>query len=316
MSGGPKALPDSLLAWAEASLGAPVLAVHDASAARPSSRVWELARPDGTRYFLKCPAGAERYARETFAYRHAVPALGPGCAPRLLASDATLLALLVTALPGASLASLRLTPAGEREAHRRAGALLSRLHAAGRMPRDMRPAAEASLRTAAETAEEHLRRAGDHFTRDERRLARQAVRQLRRSWQVPLCFTHGDARARNLLCAGRHTALVDFGQARFAAAVHDFVLLSTDAWAGRPDLRAAFFAGYGRELGAEERHVLRCLAVADTVGRLARGASSGEAEAGAEARGRLGLQRLLAEGGLESAPLHLVHGERGRKQLR
>jgi hypothetical protein len=39
----------------------------------------------------------------------------------------------------------------------------------------------------------------------------------------------------------------------------DMVLLACGPWVGRPDLRAPFFEGYGRELTDKEERSLRCL---------------------------------------------------------
>jgi hypothetical protein len=43
---------------------------------------------------------------------------------------------------------------------------------------------------------------------------------------------------------------------------------------GRPDLRAAFFEGYGRELADKEERSLRCLAALDAVSAISWGVVS------------------------------------------
>ncbi|MEV6397353.1 hypothetical protein AB0M39_21700 [Streptomyces sp. NPDC051907] len=94
-----KALPPGVRDWAERRIGA-VAAVRDASHPRENSRIWELARHDGRRFYLKISPKARMYERETFALRHAAPAMGAGGAPQLRASNAEHLVLLVTAVPG------------------------------------------------------------------------------------------------------------------------------------------------------------------------------------------------------------------------
>ncbi|WP_116209784.1 phosphotransferase enzyme family protein [Streptomyces olivoreticuli] len=278
-------IPAEPRAWAERLLG-PLLCARDASRARPGSRLWELARSDGARFFLKLSPSAVSFTRETFAYRHAVPALGGGHAPQLVESDAGLLALLLTALPGAPVPRLRLTSAEHRTAHRRAGALLARLHEVDQWTSETYAEAKASLRTAADGAERYLGRGG-LLSAQEQKLVRDSAEELRLAGPVPLGFVHGDARPQNLLWSGRHTALIDFERSRFAAAVQDFTAMTCGTWAEHPDRRAAFFTGYGRQLTTEERRMLRCLAAVDATSRLASGPPGA-------ARGRRTLERLAS----------------------
>jgi len=64
------------------------------------------------------------------AYRLWTPALGTGRAPRLLAADPDLRAVLITALPGQIARGAHIPEADEPEIHRQAGMLLRRLHSA------------------------------------------------------------------------------------------------------------------------------------------------------------------------------------------
>ncbi len=59
---------------------------------------------------------------------------------------------------------------------------------------------------------------------------------------------------------------------------------------GRPDPRAAFFEGYGRELADKEARSLRCLAALDAVSAISWGAPHRDPEI--VARGRATLARL------------------------
>jgi Ser/Thr protein kinase RdoA (MazF antagonist) len=264
-----KVLPTALRGWAERQVGG-LAEIRDASHPRANSRVWELVRADGYRFYLKASPTVRMYERETFALRHAVPALGAGRAPQLRASSAEHLTLLTTAVPGRPLKELTLTAAEEYEAHRQGGMLLARLHTAGDLTGHWRAEAEGTLHAAAESANKHLNQAGDRLTDTERTLVRHLADQLRGAGPLPLAFIHGDAWPRNLLWSG-HAAWIDFERSRFAPVVQEFVQLACGVWGDTPRLRTACFSGYGRELTPEENHVLTCLAGLDAVSALAWG---------------------------------------------
>ncbi|MEU0686393.1 phosphotransferase enzyme family protein [Streptomyces uncialis] len=288
-----KELPYALEAWARRVIG-PFDHVRDVSGTGPSAcRVWELARPDRTtRFILKTARGATAYRAETFAYRHALPALPPGGAPQLLDSSADHLALLLTAVPGRPMDDLRLPPTEEREAYRQSGALLARLHTAGDLTPLRRAEAEAELDGAPDRLERRLHGCGGLVTARERALVRALVADLAHSGPLPLAFTHGDAQPGNLMWSAAGRAVwIDFERSRFAPAVQDFVRLATGPWADRPALRSAFLTGYGRRPGPAERHALRCFAALDAVGALAWGPPNGDDEV--TARGRRTLDLLV-----------------------
>ncbi|ATM24600.1 hypothetical protein SMD44_p10101 (plasmid) [Streptomyces alboflavus] len=245
----PKTPSPALLAWASQVLGAPP-AVQDRSHPRANSLAWRLDLPGAVRFYLKVSPQAVMYERETLALRHAAPALGAGGAPQLRASSADHLALLLTAVPGRPLKQLTLPPVQEVRAHRRAGALLARLHAAGDLTGPWRSEAEQALQAAADSADRHLQAAGDRLTSAEQKLVRDLAEQLRMLPPLPLAYIHGDAWERNLMWSKtqQQAGWIDFERARFAAAVQDFVLMACSTWADRPDLRAACLQGYGRDL--------------------------------------------------------------------
>ncbi|MFJ2646506.1 phosphotransferase [Streptomyces sp. NPDC087420] len=295
-----KTLPPPLRAWAERSVG-PLGAVHDASHPRADSRVWDISDAQGRRFFVKQSPTPKFYERETFGYQSAVPALGFGAAPRLVASDARNLALLLTAVPGTPLSLLTLSVTAHRSAHRQFGALLRRLHGSDRMPGAGRRAAEEAIEHAATTGvETHLVRAGALLTDHRRALVRRAAEHLLQLTDrlVP-AHIHGDAQERNVLWTGAGTgagagsgrlAVIDFERSRYAPAVQDFVRLACGPWQDRPDLRDAFFHGYGRTLTDAERQALTCLAALDAVSALAYGPAHGDDEV--TERGTRTLERL------------------------
>ncbi|MFD7615581.1 phosphotransferase enzyme family protein [Streptomyces sp. NPDC059802] len=283
----------ALLAWASRALGARP-AVKDVSHPRENSRVWSLDLPGSVRFYLKVSPQPVMYERETLALRSAAPALGPGGAPQLRASSAEHLALLLTAVPGRPIKEQTLTPVEEARAHRHAGALLARLHAAGDLSGPRRTEAEQALQAAADGAEGHLAKAGDQLTVPEQKLVRERTEQLRILPALPLAYIHGDAWDRNLMWsqAQQQAGWIDFERSRPAAAVQDFVLMACSTWTDRPDLRAACLQGYGRNLTPEEQHALMCLAALDAVSCLVWGPKLDDPHV--SARGRRTLDRLMA----------------------
>ncbi|WOX12716.1 aminoglycoside phosphotransferase family protein [Streptomyces sp. N50] len=273
---GATTLPDPVRAWAESVIG-PLTCLGDASAAHPS-RVWEVTtRPDsGRRFCVKLAASPLAFTRETFAHRHAVSYLGPGRAPRLTATSAQHLALLMTALPGTPLSDLRATGAALETVHRKAGALVAQLHQAGKLTPAAREEAAQALRRTADSAERSVHAAGDQMTPAEREFVLARAAELRTVGRVPLGYIHGHVDEHTLRWSGTREplALIAFERARFAPVVQDFVPLACGPWAGQPRLRTAFFTGYGRRLIPEEKRALLCLTALHTAGGRAAGAGA------------------------------------------
>ncbi|MFH8345110.1 phosphotransferase [Streptomyces sp. NPDC018045] len=304
-------VPNTIGAWARRRAGGEITEVRDAARRRTGSRVWELTRADGARFFLKVAPTPDRYTRETHAYRHAVPALGHAHAPVLVDSDPARLALLLTAVPGTHAAA----PAPGRDArtdrahradrtdsterYRQAGRLLRRLHdacdaataggtdrwAAGRYAAVERQVAALS----------HAGALGDA----ERRFVLDRAALLHLLPPLPAAFLHGDLDAHHLLwdAAGPRLALVGFAQARRGCAAEDLVRMAYGPWQRDRGLRAAFLRGYGRELTDAERYALPTLAALDAAGTMERGARHGDDAAVARARGVIGALREGAGAG-------------------
>jgi aminoglycoside phosphotransferase len=123
------------------------------------------------------------------------------------------------------------------DAHRQAGALLRRLH-------------EQSARIDDESEARATRRAlawldGVH------RIETSVAAQLRgiltayKPGPVTVVPTHGDWHPRNWLIDNGRVKAIDFGRFDQRPAISDFCRLSAQQWRGRPDLKAAFFDGYG-----------------------------------------------------------------------
>ena len=128
------------------------------------------------------------------AYRRWAPALGTGRAPRLLAADPGLRAVLITALPGQIARGPHIPEADEPEIHRQAGTLLRRLHSAS-----TGTAACGTGRVAAR-ADEHIKRAGTLLAAEDARARPLPRRAPDRDRAAPARRpTHGDAQPKNFL---------------------------------------------------------------------------------------------------------------------
>ncbi len=241
-------------------------AVIDRSWPRDNSNVWELVNDSGDHFYLKQHPTPRFHEREVTAYRLWTVALGLGRAPVLLAADADLRSIVVTALPGQPAKGLRVPTDTASEIHRQAGMLLRRLHEAAP------PGSEtAGCERVAARAEEHLRRAGGLLEPAQVRLIRDHAAQLEEiAPLIPMVPTHGDAQVRNFLwdAPAQRLALIDFERAEVAPAVRDLVRLEYGPWDGQPHLRAAFLAGYGRTLTATEETALRNFAALDALSAL------------------------------------------------
>lgn len=288
-----KPIPPALLEWAQSTVGQ-IRSVRDVSHERVNSRVWELTCSAG-RVFVKVAPNPTFFSRETRALREVTPGLEPGTAPLLLSADPQQLALLVSHVAGHPTKSLSLTPADQRGLHRKAGSWLRRFHGGpGDLTADDHAAAASEVTRAATGAEQHLQRAGDLISPEERRTVRWHAAELGRTGPLPVGFIHGDFQERNWLLepslTGNGFGAVDLERARPHAVVADIVPLACCPWPDRPDLEEAFWDGYGRVLTDEEERALRCLSALDAASAIAWGVPNGDREI-AE-RGRATLARL------------------------
>lgn len=276
-----------------ARAGGPPVTITDRSWPRDGSRVWELASANGERFYLKQHQSQRFHEREVTAYRLWAPALGIGRAPRLLAADPRLRAVLITALPGQIARDPRIPEADEPEIHRQAGMLLRRLHDASTAT-----TAPGTGRVAAR-AEQHIARAGALLTAEDAELVRYHAASLPETARhLPAVPTHGDAQPKNFLWdpGRRQVALIDFERAEAGLAVRDLVRLEYGAWDGRPSLRDAFLEGYGRALTTDEESALRDLAALDAVSAIWWGSANNDTDIMTRAHRTLARLRPAAPG--------------------
>lgn len=268
----------------------------DESWPRENSRVWRATNKVGGSWYVKVHQNDRFHEREVRALRTWAGALG-AAAPRLVAADAALRAVVLTVVPGRPLHGMSLTPGRERGIFRRIGVLARQIHQASAP----RPAPAGSWPALAK-ADRHLAAARTHLAPGDEDFVRSLVQRAESLPPLEWVETHGDLQLRNVLFADDPASggadgagflgVIDLERSEPGPAVRDLVRLS-DAWAGRPDLLDAFLTGYGRALtGAEEAHLVIDMAL-DAVSGIAYGANRGDPEL--VERGRRTLARLRSE---------------------
>lgn len=291
--------PDAAVAkFAEQAVGR-IARWTDTSWAREESRVWRANGVQGGTWYVKVHQNERFHDREVRGLRTWAPALG-AAAPRLVAVDEALRAVVITALPGRPLHGAVLAPERETMVFHRIGALARRIHQAS----PPRPAT-ADSGPAVAKADRHLAGARSHLLPGDEEFVRDVVRQAKDLPPLEWVETHGDFQLRNILYApdtraaddeaedsGPFVAVIDLERSEPGPAVRDLVRLS-DAWHGRPDLLGAFLAGYGRRLTPAEQAWLVIDAALDAVSAIAYGSTHADPEL--VERGRRTLARLRAE---------------------
>ncbi|MER5402860.1 phosphotransferase [Streptomyces sp. NPDC002599] len=289
------ARPDTaVVEFAERAVGR-IAQWTDTSWAREESRVWRVHGVQGGTWYVKVHQNERFHGREVRGLRTWARELG-AAAPRLVAADDTLRAVVLTAVPGRPLHGTVLAPGRERTVFQRIGALARRIHQAS----PPRPAPARSGPAVAK-ADRHLAGARSHLLPGDEEFVRELVRQAEDLPPLEWVETHGDFQLRNILSTfdaadatdrDVFVAVIDLERSEPGPAVRDLVRLS-DAWAGRPDLFEAFIAGYGRSLTAAEQARLVIDAALDSVSGISYGIAHGDPEL--VERGRRTLTRLRAE---------------------
>ncbi|WP_018557902.1 MULTISPECIES: aminoglycoside phosphotransferase family protein [unclassified Streptomyces] len=277
--------------FAERAVG-PIARWTDASWPREGSRVWRADGADGLVRYVKVHQNDRFHGREVTAYRTWVPALG-NAAPRLVAADERLPAVVVTAVPGRPLGDgvLR-TPEEERAVFVRIGALAAAVH--GSTPPRTPSAGEGQ--PAVRRLDRHLDGARAHLGPGDEEFVRALAARSAGLPALDLVPTHGDFQLRNLLWSGR-LAVIDFERSEPQPALRDLVRLS-DAWTGRPDLHEAFLTGYGRRLTPLEEERLAVDSALDAVSGIQYGAAHDDPEVLARGLRTLAMLRSSSSPGL------------------
>ncbi|MFF4325836.1 phosphotransferase [Streptomyces sp. NPDC001591] len=265
------AVPEQAVrAFAEQAVGR-ITAWTDVSWAREESRVWRAVGTEGGEWYVKIHQNDRFHRREVDALRSWVPGLG-AAAPRLVAADPTLRAVVLTAVGGRTLHGAVHPPEQQRRIYRRIGQLASAIHHSA----PPRPAAD-SLPLG--KLERHLAGALPHLSLGDEKFVRATAERAAGLAPLHTVPTHGDFQLRNLRWDETADALyvIDFERSEPGPAVRDFVRLS-DAWHGRPDLLQAVMDGYGRPFTPEEENQLTVLSVLDAVSGISYGTAHGDPE--------------------------------------
>ncbi|MGW2658534.1 phosphotransferase [Streptomyces sp. NPDC001478] len=277
----------------------------DVSWAREESRVWRARGAEGGTWYVKIHQSDRFHRREVTALRGWVPGIG-AAAPRLVAADALLRAVVLTAVGGRSLHGAAYTPEQQRHIFQRIGQLAATIHtSAPPHPATIHTSAPphpATIHTSAPPhpaayalplgkVERHLNGARPHLTAGDVEFVRTTVEVAAGLPAPDVVPTHGDFHLRNLRWdeAADVLYVIDFERSEEGPAIRDFVRLS-DAWHGRPDLLDAVTEGYGRVFTPDEAAHLTVLSALDAVSGISYGAAHDDPEL--IERGRRTLARL------------------------
>ncbi|MFA7764797.1 phosphotransferase [Streptomyces sp. NRRL S-448] len=258
----------------------------DVSWTRETSRVWQADGAGGGVWFVKIHQNDRFHQREAGALRGWVPRLG-AAAPRLVAAEPTLRAVVITAVPGDSLHGAIHPPQEEQLIFHRIGRLAAAIHASA----PARPATGPVLPLG--KLERHLDAARLLLAPGDEEFVKAVAGRAAALPALATVPTHGDFQLRNLLWdpASKTLHLIDFERSEEGPGVRDFVRLA-DAWHGRPDLFEALIEGYGRPLTPAEEQYMEVLTVLDSASGIAYGAANHDPEL--IERGRRALARLRA----------------------
>ncbi len=258
--------------------------------AHGESAIWRLSAA-GKFVYLKAYRRVAKWDMEAHAYERWTVALA-GQAPRLIAVlEPPVPAVLIAELPGIPLDQTALPTTLEQAAWRAAGAALARWHALprgawfGPPRRDGSPAVAPPetdpVALVASSLEDWLARAvaGNLLGPTEIETARRALAASASLFagETPAAC-HGDYRPRNWLVGpdGEWRGVIDFEHARWDLKASDLgYWWDRGGWSERPDLRAAFLAGYGR-LTRRERQQIRVVRILGALGRINWGQASGD----------------------------------------
>lgn len=228
----------AILAGCQVAVG-PCRLVADWSMGHGEATTLEIESLDGERWIAKHIRREKKYRQELHAYREWVPALGVR-APTLHRAEDRLNLLILNRLPGVIAEGT--SWAHHPEIHRQAGRLTRLLHDSAPSVADPDVGADLARRL-----EACIARADGLLDQREIALARAHVAALAASGPIETVPCHLDDQPRNWIVDEDGTvALIDFGHAERQGWMREVVQLHFLDWPDAPDLRDAFFDGYGR----------------------------------------------------------------------
>lgn len=225
----------------------------------------QVSTASGEKFVVKQHGSRIKHDREVYAYRHWTRALGSS-APELVAVDASAMIVMTTAIPGQPYSG-----GGTATVFHQAGALLRRFH-------DVEPSIELPW------FRDWLQDRARYWASRARTLLSDAdmsvvAGHLALLSEGPILRgspCHLDFQPRNwLVSQAGDVSVIDFEHSRIDLTARDFVRLRFRVWVSRPDLRDAFFDGYGRVLTEVEDELVWQLGALDALTALARGRQAG-----------------------------------------
>jgi Ser/Thr protein kinase RdoA (MazF antagonist) len=247
-------------------------------------RVLRLVDTEGNEFFAKQHSERDRYVRELQAYiawgAHLI-----GHIPHVVGQQDMTCTLLFTAVPGVRADTLAPGSPEEEQVHYEAGRVLGKLHRATSVPPNGAVGTGLAQRLRHWIA--RADRAGLISAVERDGLSHSADDLASTSLDSAVC--HLDYQPRNWLL-GDAFGLCDFEHMRREARIRDFARLEFRRWQAAPNLRTAFFAGYGQPLSDTEQRLLESFGAIEAVTALVRGHE--QDDPALSAHGRTVLTRL------------------------
>ncbi|WP_148588430.1 aminoglycoside phosphotransferase [Streptomyces sp. WAC01526] len=238
----------------------------------------QLVDTRGNTYFAKQHRSQARYVQETYAYltwrRHL-----QGHAPELVDRQDSTHILLLSAAPGRSGDALVPGSDEEESAHHDAGAALRALHHATNRHSTGDMGDELADRLRSWVARADL---ADLLSGSERGLLLQTADELAGTC-MDSAICHLDYQPRNWRIGEGFWAF-DFEHMRRDARLRDFARLEFRHWQAAPQLREAFFTGYGNRLTDTEQRLLERFGAIEAVTAIVRGHHQGDLALSAHGR--------------------------------
>jgi hypothetical protein len=241
--------PQALLRAAEPLVG-PLVLVADRSWPHGVSTVIEVQTGDGTALIVKQPRAVDKFDAELHAHRHWAPAMA-GHMPDLVAAHRDTRVLVFSKMPG---------EIGDESVStfREAGRLLRLLY--GAEPPMSMVGFAAAMRARFDTWV-HRARPG-LLAAAEVEFVAEHVSRLADFADPAGVPCHRDWQPRNWLTApDGSVTVIDFGNSRVGYWYQDFERMWWSEWRTAPELGHAFFEGYGRTLGEDDRAQLRATSI-------------------------------------------------------
>lgn len=222
---------------------------HSRDFGRPSI-VWQLVASDGSRLWLKHHETSRQFQRELMGLENYIPALGVQTwwsSPTLVAKDCETSVIVMTEVKGDTLGSSPTSTDEELTMFRLAGRFIRKLHDLENFESNQKTA-QIDFRNRSE----HYLSAGEASVDTETmHWARALVDQATNAGNLKPVPCHRDFSPRNWLIersqSGIKFGVIDWERTGPDIWLQDMQRMVYDHWHGRPQLREAYFEGYGRE---------------------------------------------------------------------